>query len=128
MKFFFFSFVTISNNITRLHFCSRFFRRINIGTKGWMTQSLCLILRRFMLLILKQNQLPKQNFWWGYLLVNISFKTQWLFYLCFLWMWNGYLLLYLWSFYFSFPFVLFAFWFWSITLLKQFICRTRCPK
>ena len=33
-----------------------------------------MILRRFMLLIPKQNQLPELKFWWGYLFVNISFK------------------------------------------------------
>ena len=75
MKFFFSWFFTVSNSITRLHFCSRFSWQSIIGTGGWMTQSSCLILRRFMLLIPKQNQLPELKFWWGYLFVNISFKT-----------------------------------------------------
>ena len=129
MKFFFCWFFTVSNSITGLHFCSRFSWRSTIGTAGWMTRSSCLILRRFMLLIPKQNQLPELKFWWGYLLWILALKLWWLIFVCFLWMWNGYLLLYLWSFdFFLFFFVLATFWFWWITLFKQFSCRTMFPK
>ena len=129
---FFLWFFTVSNNITRLHFYSRFSGRSTIGTRGWMTWSLCLmILRRFMLLIPKQNQFPKLKFWWGYSFVNISFKIAMILFLMLLvdveWpsaSLPGVLIF----FFFSFLFVLATFCFWWITLLKQFSCRTMFPK
>ena len=127
---FFLWFFTVSNNITRLHFYSRFSWRSTIGTRGWMIWTSCLILRRYMLLIPKQIQLPELKFCWGYLFVNISFKTAMTILLMVLvdveWLFDSLPLEFF--FFFSFLFVLAIFCFWWITLLKKFSCRTMFPK